>query len=233
MLKRVVARGLTRTHLPATVVRGDMHTRRATLGALAAAGVTALAGCSQFDDVTNQEADPAAVEESAAGSAGFEQDRLRDQSYEQTVEVADESQEFQLTNWTNRYTRTAAGVDFDAASFLLFTTPTVSVAGQSANPFGRFDTEQLLQRMVDRLDITPVESVQRVGERTVTVLDGQVTVEEFDAESESGVQLRLHLGDRTHDGDLLVLLGLHPELLEMTGDIDTLAEGTVHPAERP
>jgi hypothetical protein len=210
-----------------------MHTRRTTLGALAAAGVTALAGCSLFEEVTDQEADPAAVEESAAESAGFEQDRLRDQSYEQSVEVADESQELQLTNWTNQYTRTAASVDFDAATFLLFTTPTVSVAGQSANPFGQLDTEQLLQGMVDRLDVAPVESVQRVGERTVTVLDDQVTVEEFDAESESGVQLRLHLGDRTHDGDLLVLLGLHPELLEMTGDIDTLAEGTVHPAERP
>jgi hypothetical protein len=210
-----------------------MHTRRATLGALAAAGVTALAGCSLLDDATSQEAEPAAVAESAAGSAGFEHDRLRDQSYEQTVEVADESQELQLTNWTNRYTRAAAGVEFDAATFLLFTTPTVTVAGQTANPFGQFDTEQLLQEMVDRLDTGPVQSIQRVGERTVTVLDDQVTIEEFDAESDGGVQLRLHLGDSTHEDDLLVLFGLHPELLDMTADIDTLAEGTVHPAERP
>lgn len=67
----------------------------------------------------------------------------------------------------------------------------------------------------------------------MTLLDDRVTVEEFDAESERGVQLRLHLGDRTHDGDLLIFLGLHPERLDMADDIDTLAEGTVHLAERP
>lgn len=106
-----------------------MHTRRATLGALVSAGAAALAGCSRLDDVTNQEADPAAVEESAARSAGFEQERLRDQTYEQRVEVADESQELRFTNWTNQYTRATAGVEFEAASFLLFTTPTVTVAG--------------------------------------------------------------------------------------------------------
>jgi len=210
-----------------------MHTRRATLGAFAAAGVTALAGCSRFEDVLEQEADPAAVEESAAGSAGFEQDGLSEQTYEQRVEVADESQELRLTNWTNQYTRVAAGVEFDAATFLLFTTPTVTVADQSANPFGQLDTERLLQEMVDRTDTGPIQDIQRVGERTVRVLGESVTVEEFAAESEGGVRLRLHLGDRTHDGDLLVFLGIHPELLDMSADIDTLAEGTVHPAEQP
>jgi hypothetical protein len=210
-----------------------MHTRRATLGALAAAGVTALAGCSLFEDALEREADPAAVEESAAESAGFEQDRLRDQTYEQSIEVADESRKLRLTNWTNRYTRAAAGVAFDAATFLLFTTPTVTVADQSANPFGQFDTEQLLQEMVERSNTTPVQDVQRVGERTVRVLGEAVTVETFEAESEGGVQLRLHLGDRAHDGDLLVFLGIHPELLDTREDIDTLAEGVVHPAERP
>jgi hypothetical protein len=222
----------TRTHLPETVVLGDMHTRRATLGALAA-GVTALAGCSLLDDATGQEADPAAVTADAVGSTEFEHDSLTSQAYEQTVEVGDRSQDLQLTNWTNRYVMSTASVDIDAIRFSLFTTPTVTVAGESANPFGQFDRERLLRRMVDRVDIVPIENIQMVGERPVTVLGESVTVDEFEAETEQqGVRIRLHIADRTHEGDLLVLLGLHPDLLDLTDDIDTLAEGIVHPSEQ-
>jgi hypothetical protein len=211
-----------------------MQTRRATLGALAGACVTALAGCSLLDDALEQAAEPAAAEESAVGATTFQHDSLTEQVLEQTVEVAGESQDLKLTNWTNRYTMPASGVQFDAARFSLFTTPTVTVAGESANPFGQLDAEALIRAMVERLDTGPIQDIQKVGEREVTVLEESVTIEEFDAEAEqAGVQLRLHIGDRTHDGDLLVLFGLHPDLLEATGDIDTLAEGVVHPAERP
>jgi hypothetical protein len=210
-----------------------MHTRRGALGGLATAGVAALAGCSLFDDALEQEADPAAVAEGAADSAGFEHEALTDQVAEQTVEVGDQSRDLRLTNWTNEYRRAAPGIDFDAARFLLLTTPTVTVAGQSANPLRGLDREQLLQELVDRLDITPVRNVEQVGERSVPVLEGSVTVGAFAAETEQGIQLRLHLADRTHEDDLLVLFGLHPDLLDLTEEIDTLVEGVLHPAERP
>lgn len=210
-----------------------MHTRRATLGALATAGVAALAGCSLLEDALEQEAEPAAVEDNTVGSSDFEQDSLADQVYEESIEIAGESRDLRLTNWTNQYTRTVSGVDFDAARFSLFTTPTVTVAGESANPFGRFDREQLLQDMIDRFDVVPIQNIERTGERTVMMFDEALTVGEFDAETDGGVQLRLHLADRTHDGDLLVLFGLHPELLDTTGELDTLAQNVVHPADRP
>ena len=211
-----------------------MYTRRATLGLLVGACATALAGCSLFDDTLEQSAEPAAVESSAVGSTPFQHDSLTEQSVEETVEVADESRDLQLTNWTNRYTTVVPGSDLEAARFSLFTTPTVSVAGESVNPFGRLDREQLLRAMVERVDTGPIESVERTGERTLPVLGESVTVGEFDAETEqAGVRLRLHLGDRAHDGDLLVFLGVHPEPLDLSGDIDTLAESTVHPTERP
>jgi len=208
-----------------------MHTRRATLGTLAATGMVALAGCSLFNDPLEQEADPAAVEESAAASAGFEQDELTEQVTETSVDVNDESRDLSLTIWVNRYTRAVPEVDLDTALFGLLTTPTVTLAGQSANPLRQLDRERLLQEMLDRFGVVPVENIRRVRERQVTVLGGATLVEEFLAETEE-VQLRLHLGDRTHESDLLVLFALHPELLDLTGDVDTLAEAVVHPAQR-
>lgn len=211
-----------------------MHTRRAALGALAGACTVTLAGCSLLEDPLDRAADPAAVEESVAASTGFEQDSLTEQVYEETVEVSDQTQQLQLTNWTNRYTMAVPGVDLDAARLLLFTTPTVTVANRSANPFAGFDRAALIRAMVERIDTGPVAEIQQVGERQVTVLDDPVTVDEFDAETEQeGVRLRLHVADHTNDGDLLVLFGFHPDVLDLTGDVDTLTEGIVHPARQP
>jgi len=211
-----------------------MQSRRAALAAIAGVCTTALSGCSLLDDVLEAEAEPAAVGDDTLDGTSFEHANLDDQVHEQTVEVAGESQDLRLTNWTNRYTMPVPELDLDAAWFSLFTTPTVSVAGESANPFGLLDREQLVQAMVDRLDTGPIEDVEKIGEREVTVLDETVTVDEFEARTEQeGVELRLHLGDRAHEGDLLVLFGLHPELLDLTGEVDTLAGGAIHPTERP
>lgn len=212
-----------------------MYTRRTALGTVGVC-VAALAGCSRLDDALDealdQEAEPAAVEASAAAATGLQQTALTAQVYEQTVDIADESRELRLQNWLTQYTTGAT--ETSAAGFSLLTTPTVSVAGQAVNPFRQFDRERLLQAMVERADAVPVESIETVGERTVTVLDESVPVEVFRAEGEQDpVQLRLHLGDRTHNGDILVFLGVHPAVVETTEAIDTLAEGITHPVERP
>lgn len=210
-----------------------MRTRRATLAAFAGAGGVALAGCLFSDDSLEASAEPAAVDETAVDDTGFEHEGLTERTHEETVEAAGESQSLRLTNWTSQYVIAVPAVDLDGARVSLFTTPTVTVAGRSANPFGRLDRERLLAAMVEALG-TGIEDVERVGGREVTVLGRSVTVDEFEARTEpGGIDLRLHLGDRTHEGDLLVAVGLHPERLELTGDVDTLLGGTVHPAERP
>lgn len=211
-----------------------METRRDALAVLAGACTTALAGCALLEDVLEAEAEPAGVEEKAVAETPFEHDRLSEDVHEQTVEVGGESQDLRLTNWTNRYTMAVPEVDLEAARFSLFTTPTVTVADRSANPFRRLDREELVRAVVDRLDTGPIEEIEKTGERSVTVLGNRVTVDEFDARTQQeGIDLRLHMGDRTHDGDLLVPFALHPELLDLTEEVDTLAEGTAHPVDRP
>lgn len=212
-----------------------MYTRRTALGTVGAC-VVGLAGCSRLDETLDEaldrEAEPAAVEASVAAATGLKQTVLTDQVYEQTVDIGDESWELRLQNWLTQYTTGAT--ETSAAGFSLLTTPAVSVAGQAVNPFRQFDRERLLQAMVERADAVPVESIETVGRRTVTVLDESVPVEAFRADGEQeSVQFRLHLGDRTHDGDILVFLGVHPAVVEMTETIDTLTEGIAHPVERP
>ena len=209
-----------------------MQTRRAMLTALSGVGAGALAGCLFVDEPLEAAAEPAAVGEELLDESDFEHDELSEGVREETIEVADESQELRLTNWTNRYTAPVEEVDIDAAWVSLFTTPTVSVAGRTVNPFDQLDRDLLVTEMLERIDTGPVENIERVGEREVTVLEETMTVDEFEAQLE-GVELRLHVGDRTHEGDLLVPFGLHPELLDLTEEIDTLFEGVVHPADRP
>lgn len=210
--------------------------RRSVLTGLTTAGAVALAGCSLLDDDGRLErsAAPARVTEDARTQTSFEHIERREQTTERTLEVADQRRDVRLTNWINKYRASIPTIDFDASRVSLFTTPTVSIAGRDANPFHVLDEEQLVGEMADRVDTGPIEDVEKTGERSVTVLGEQLTVSEFDARTTYDGQefvLQLHLGQRTHEGDLLVLFGLHPELLAQTDEIDTLFSGTEHPVE--
>ena len=221
-----------------TALPAGMYTRRTAVGALVGLCTAALAGCSRLDEALDGEtldeaAEPAAVEASAAAAAGFRQTTLTDRVYERTVEVAGESTGLRLRNWLARYTPVAAA-DGDPAVFALLTTPTITVAGRSANPFRGFDRERLLRAIVERTDTAPVTGVEAVGERTSTVLGDPVPVDVFRADgTRNGTRLRLQAGDRTHDGDLLVFLCISPASVDATEATDTLAAGITHPVERP
>jgi hypothetical protein len=204
------------------------------LATLAGGCTAALAGCPLLDEASSQEAEPAAVSDDVLGETEFEHQETVDEVIEETVEAAGESTTVTLTNWVTRYTRAVQGVEADAIRFTLLTTPTVSLAGQSVNPFQQLDEEELVQEMVSRQETAPIENVEKTGERTATVLESEVTVTEFDAQTaQDQIALRLYLGDLTHDGDVVVLFGLHPELVAESETIYTLAGGIDHPVARP
>jgi hypothetical protein len=210
-----------------------MQTRRAVLGALG--GLTAaLAGCPLLNEPSSQAAEPAAVGDSALDGTGFELKETTDEVLEQTVEAGGESTDLSLTNWVTRYTRPLPRVEADAVRFTLLTTPSVSLAGQSVNPLQQLDEAALVEEMVSRQQTAPVENVEPTGQRTVTVLETEVTFTEFDAETtKNQVALRLYLGDLAHDGDVIVVFGLHPQLVEEAETMYTLAGGVDHPVARP
>ena len=224
-----------RTVICLTPVVEDMR-RRGLLAGLATTATVGLAGCSVLDDdeVTERSAAPARVADDALAQTSFESKERRERTTERTLEVADQRRTVSLRNWQQIYTASVPTLDFDASRVSLFTTPTVSIAGRDANPFHILDEDQLVAEMGERVDTDPIEDVEKTGERPVTVLDEQLTVSEFDARTTVETQefvLRLHLAQRTHEGDLLVLFALHPKLLDQTDDIDTLCSGIEHPVE--
>lgn len=220
-----------------------MHRRR-LLGVIAGGAGVALAGCSFLTEENGDTAEPAGVEADSLEETAFQHDRLTSREQTETVDIAGESEDIELTNWTNRFVLELPAIDLQAARFSIFTTPTVTVADQDANPFQLMDDEALLQAMVDTLDTGPVEDIERIGEREVTVLDETVTLTEYQGQTDQdGIDVRLDLGHRTHEEDFLVLFALYPDpesdqfsdadaaILDHSTDIDTLAAGVKHPID--
>lgn len=216
-----------------------MTTRRSVLATIAGAGAVSLAGCALLGGETEAEAAPALVSDEALAEAGYQHDETSERKFEETIEVADESHDISLTNWLAEYSRDPgaaldelAGDDLEFARFVVFSTPTVSLAGRDVNPFDRLDEEVLLERLLDKADVAAIEDIQRVGEQDVTVLDEDVEVGEFHGETQQdGIDVTFHLGDLTNEGDFIVFLGAYPALLPESENVFTLAEGIEHPAE--
>ena len=216
-----------------------MQTRRALLGTLAGATLVSLAGCTLFEDEIEKAARQAVVREEALDETGYSHERTDEFVFEETIEVADESRDVRLTNYSTTYRKTPADsgdelddVEKSFSSFVLFSTPTVSIAGRDVNPFDRLDEKELLNRLLDEADVEGVQDIEVVGEQTVEVLDRTVMVTEYEGRTEQeGVDVVLHLGTLTNDGDFIAFVGTYPDVLDETDAILTLAEGIDHPVD--
>jgi len=211
-----------------------MYSRRAALAAMAGGAVVSLSGCALLGDAIEQSASPAAVGEQTLQETGYEEQRMDDQTFEQSVTINDEERDLRLTNWVTEYAKLPGNDEQSAASFLIFTTPTVSVAGRSANPFDAFDEEQLIRRLLDRSDQIGASGLEKDGERETEILGESVTLSTYQTtQSIEGqeITVSMYFGEVANDGDLLFVLGAHPELFDESENIYQLAENIEHPVE--
>jgi hypothetical protein len=214
-----------------------MYTRRNVLGTVGAAGLAGLAGCSLLGGGGVEEsADQAAVSDDALTSTGFEHNGTEEKVLEQTVDVGDESRDITLTNYLAKYGKQLEGVGQDAATFRIFTTPGVTVAGQKVNPLRALDDEKLLKAIIDRAGASGIENLEQVGTQPVSVLGSSVTFKQYEGTTtieDQEIEILLHFGRTTNEGQMVSMLGVHPkaEPLNESENIYALAEGVVHPAE--
>ncbi len=207
-----------------------MHSRRRALAAIAGGAAVSLAGCALLDDEIEKRSNPARVGQSAREGTGFEKERMEDQRFEQTVSVADEERDLVLTNWRTEYTK-LPGEEASAASLLIFTTPTVSVAGREANPFNRIDEEEFVGRLT-----TPDSSggLQQRDGQEVEILGDLVDLSVYETVhvlAGQDIEVRQYFGTLTNDGDLIAVLGTHPKRLDEEENILQLAAGIEHPVD--
>lgn len=208
-------------------------TRRSVLAAAAATGTVSVAGCSLLDDEIERSARPANIDDGTLDRTQFEHDGTAETTMTRTVEVGGESRDLRLTNYLASFRKTVPATDGGVASLQLFTTPSVRVAGQEANPFAGFDTQQLLAAIASRAGDQGFTDVREVGTRTARILGAERAVTQHEATTErqgQEVVLGLPVVRLTHDDDILGTFGAYPKLLGTAGVYDAV-EGIVHPAD--
>jgi hypothetical protein len=211
-----------------------MYSRRAALAVIAGGAVVSLSGCALLGNEIEQSASPAAVSDQSLQETGYNEQRMDDQTFEQTVTVNDEDRDLRLTNWITEYAKLPGSDEQSVASFLIFTTPTITVAGRSANPFEAFSEEQLIRRLLDQSEQMDADDLEKEGERETAILGEAVSISTYQTtQSIEGeeINVSMYFGELANDGDLLFVLGAHPELLDESENIYQLAEGIEHPVE--
>ncbi|EMA09099.1 hypothetical protein SAMN05443574_1189 [Haloarcula vallismortis] len=177
---------------------------------------------------------PASVGDSALEETGYEQSMADEQTIERTVTVAGQERTIRVTNHIRQYER---GIDLgpvgevNAGSFIVFSTPSASVAGQSLNPAASWSNERLVEEVASRNDqINDVQfernrSVEALGEsREVAVFSGTTSIEGQE------VDVLIHLTSFEHEGDVVVAVAVYPERIDdrESPRVDTLLGGLSH-----
>lgn len=193
----------------------------------ALAVVVLLAGCT--GGALSFSASPASVDEAALETANYTGQEPEQVTINETVEVAGVSRQVTATTWTASY-----AANDTPATLIVASTPDATVAGQSVNPITRLTGKELLQRVAqevgnsDQVDLEEVEVVQREN-REVLGTGTEVTTFATTASTEQGdVPIRIHLASVSHQGDVVVLVGVHPEEVDERSTQLTLMEAAEH-----
>lgn len=189
--------------------------------------VVLLAGCT--GGAFSYSASPATVDEAAAEDAGYVGEGPEEFTINESVEVAGLSRDVQATTWTAGYSDDEIG-----ASLIVASTPDASVAGQSVNPLSRLSGKDLLERVVQEagdaegVDVDDLEVVQRENRQILGVETEVTTFATTTRTNGEEVPVRIHLASVSHEGDVVVLVGVHPEAVDERETQLTLMESAEH-----
>lgn len=232
---------------------GPLMQRRTFITAVGTAGLVGLAGCSGgIPDDLEFTAEPATVEQAVATDAGYEPQETTPLELNESIDVAGETREINITTWTTGY-------QSDTGPFIVLSTPNVEIAGQSLNPLARLSGSELIGRLLEEAGGgDAISDLEPAGETEITVFDESATVEEFTATlqasagsgsgsgggdlpaaAENGeIPIRLYLLSVTHEtgtdsSDVVFALTFHPQEGGDPETVYTLFESLQHPVSPP
>ena len=221
--------------------------RRRALTLIGAVGLTGTAGCLGEDGEISGSASPAVVPE--GDQQEFQTGGPTSIDINETVEMAGVSRDVNITTWSTAYAS-----EEDQAAMFVISTPNVSVGGQSLNPLARLKGADLITRVIDeglaRADgDTGIKEIKQEDEVELPVLDETRTVPIFSAVLETNnaegsggssgiagaengeIPIRLYLLSITHEEDVLLAIGFHPEPLEVGEEIQSMMTAIEHPVD--
>ena len=162
-------------------------------------------------------ASEAKIGDDALANSGYEHEETQKLELNRTVEAGGQSRQVEVTNWAALYTKSIEieGMgEQQAAALAVFSTPEVNVLGQTFNPVGQMDNAELIERVVSQQG--SVDDIQEVGTDEITMLGETVEVTKFSATIQMDgqeVDGYVHIGQVTHDGDIVLVAGMYPQQL--------------------
>ena len=223
-----------------------MHRRR-LLGAFAATGAVAVAGCLGGEDGSYEfDAEPASIPGEVLTAAGYADEEPEEFRIDESFDLPGVEARVSVTTWIAGYENTEQG-----AALFVASTPDATVAGQSVNPLVRADPVDLLRRVIDQADGGPddadadVEEIEERGSETreilgqsveVATFEAQVEVdvdpdeidEDLDIEAGDQVPVLVHVATVAHREDVIALVGVHPREVDEGETQRSLMEAVEH-----
>lgn len=235
-----------------------MRTRRTLLGAAALAGIGAMAGCIDLEDLLGEgldaDAEPGGIPDDAVSAAGFQHIETREFSIDEEFSIGDETVELSATNWAAAYAPEVIDDDdfdedadpdefdhlnaSDVAGAIVVSTPSAEFAGQEVNPVEHFSIAELIQQFDDGFVNGSVDSIEEVGTREAVILGDAVELSVFEAEvqpddTDETLRINLYVTVIESGDDYVLPIGLHHRSLDATETVVSLLEATEHPVEEP
>jgi len=218
--------------------------RRRALTLIGGVGLTGVAGCVGDDGGIDATASAATIPKGQR--QGYEADGPEAIEINETIEVSGVSRDVSVSTWSVTYSAPA-----DQTAMFLFSTPNVEALGVSVNPLARLSGADLIVRLLNEGlgragEDMAVEGVEQETELTAAVLGEERTIPVFSATLDTGssgsasgiegeqngeVEIRLYLLSITHEEDVLLAVGFHPESVSASDDITSLMGSIEHPVE--
>lgn len=195
-----------------------MNRRRAVVVALLAL-VVATSGCVDLvmGDTPTFESSEANVSEAAIEESGYQQSASDTQNVTRNVSAAGQERTVRVTNHVTQYNRSLSLGPFgdqELGRFVVFTTPTVDIAGQTMNPATDWSERRVLEEVATRY--AELDDISHEGNRTMSILGAERSVEQFSAVTTIGgsqIDVFVHVTKFQHEGDVVVGIGVHPQQL--------------------
>lgn len=194
-----------------------------------------MTGCVDLvmGDTPTFESSEATVSESAIEESGYQLSSSDTQTITRNVSAVGQERTVRVRNHVSEYNRSMSlgplG-DRELGRFVVFTTPEIEIAGQTMNPAADWSERRVLTEVASQY--AGLDDVSHEGNRTVSMLGSERSVEQFSAATTIGgeeIDVFVHVTKFRHEGDVVVGLGVHPEQLPDEQDRhDVMFSGLQH-----
>jgi hypothetical protein len=212
--------------------------RRTVLGGTGGIALLSLAGCLGAVGMDEHEASPAGVDPTVREETGYEQTNIEELVVERTVDLPGTSEEVTVRNYLTEHKK---GIDLpavgtvEAATFIILTSPQISIVGREFNPISEMDSTELVELI--EADFDEINDVEHVSDGVVTILEQETTESLFEAEAQINgvpIDVNIHITESVQTtSDHLVTIGVYPTQLESleADNIAALMAGVIEDIE--